>query len=717
MQLYYAGQKGTGMQKKAALIVTRRTKMKMISVLLVLLWLSMLTVGRGSERCDDWGVDTMKQIQIYDGEPAKIKCPLFETFLKYNYSTAHSAGLTLIWYRIAQDRDLEEPINYRLPDNHISKDKDTLWFWPALLNDTGNYTCMLRNTTYCSKVAFPLEVVPKDQHSCVSHSIKPTEEMFYLEHANQKITCPDIDGFYPAGVTPTVKWYLNCNLVDGFYERYPQGPRLVIGIVRSAYKGNYTCIVTFKDHGRTYNLTRTIKMKVVGSPNKALPPQFTSPNEKVVYELEAGDDLILPCEVFFTFLKDSRTEVWWTIDGRNTDDITDPKIKVTQSEIARDFEDKTLVRTLTVAKATAEELKRNYTCHARNAKGEERSQAVVRMKVVAPKYTVELACGLGATILLVVVLIVIYHVYWLEMVLFYRAHFGTDETILDGKEYDVYVSYARNAEEEEFVLLTLRGVLENEFGYKLCIFDRDSLPGGNTTEAVFDFIQRSRRMIVVLSPDYLTEKSISLLEFKLGIMCQNAIATKLIVVEYRPLQCTHPSILQLKESVSFVTWKGEKSKRSGSQFWKALRLALPLRSLSASAGWNESCSSQSDISLDRVQRRRSRLKGQPDPRGATPVTLTRGGTALASESNAKQRAKHFLTCRCCGTSCNGSSRHKQRAVAEPRWDGHLCNPGSGRPPARGPQGRGRVEPPAAQGPALALCHYSDLSNNNDFYVL
>lgn len=43
----------------------------------------------------------------------------------------------------------------------------------------------------------------------------------------------------------------------------------------------------------------------------------------------------------------------------------------------------------------------------------------------------------------------------------------------------MYVSYARNAEEEEFVLLTLRGVLENEFGYKLCIFDRDSLPGGS----------------------------------------------------------------------------------------------------------------------------------------------------------------------------------------------------------------------------------------------
>ena len=50
------------------------------------------------------------------------------------------------------------------------------------------------------------------------------------------------------------------------------------------------------------------------------------------------------------------------------------------SEIIRDFEDKTVIRTLTVAKATPEDLKRNYTCYARNAKGEDHSQAVVRMK-------------------------------------------------------------------------------------------------------------------------------------------------------------------------------------------------------------------------------------------------------------------------------------------------------------------------------------------------
>lgn len=50
------------------------------------------------------------------------------------------------------------------------------------------------------------------------------------------------------------------------------------------------------------------------------------------------------------------------------------------SEITRDFEDKTIIRTLSVAKATPEDLKRNYTCYARNAKGEDHSQAIVRMK-------------------------------------------------------------------------------------------------------------------------------------------------------------------------------------------------------------------------------------------------------------------------------------------------------------------------------------------------
>ncbi|XP_027710011.1 interleukin-18 receptor accessory protein-like, partial [Vombatus ursinus] len=240
----------------------------------------------------------------------------------------------------------------------------------------------------------------------------------------------------------------------------------------------------------------------------------------------------------------------------------------------------------------------------------------------------------------------------------------------------------------------------------------------DTVEAVFDFIQRSRRMIVVLSPDYLTEKSISLLEFKLGVLCQNSIATQLVVVEYRPLEHPHPSILQLKDSVSFVSWEGERSKRPGSRFWKALRLALPLRSLSSGSGWNESCSSQSDISLDHVQRRRGRLKMPPELLGSR---RTAGAAPATPGAAAKHHGKASGACRCCVTYCKGEKplRNKNRAEAptQTQWETHLCKPVPQQVGTHWVPNGNRLNTPAPQISALALHHFTDLSNNNDFYVL
>lgn len=53
----------------------------------------------------------------------------------------------------------------------------------------------------------------------------------------------------------------------------------------------------------------------------------------------------------------------------------------------------------------------------------------------------------------------------------------------DGKEYDAFVSYLKDCvspteEEREFALKVLPMILEENFGYKLCIFERDVFPGG-----------------------------------------------------------------------------------------------------------------------------------------------------------------------------------------------------------------------------------------------
>ncbi|XP_018880268.1 interleukin-1 receptor accessory protein isoform X5 [Gorilla gorilla gorilla] len=529
-----------------------------------------------SERCDDWGLDTMRQIQVFEDEPARIKCPLFEHFLKFNYSTAHSAGLTLIWYWTRQDRDLEEPINFRLPENRISKEKDVLWFRPTLLNDTGNYTCMLRNTTYCSKVAFPLEVVQKD--SCFNSPMKLPVHKLYIEYGIQKITCPNVDGYFPSSVKPTITWYMGCYKIQNFNNVIPEGMNLSFLIALISNNGNYTCVVTYPENGRTFHLTRTLTVKVVGSPKNAVPPVIHSPNDHVVYEKEPGEELLIPCTVYFSFLMDSRNEVWWTIDGKKPDDIT-IDVTINESISHSRTEDETRTQILSIKKVTSEDLKRSYVCHARSAKGEVAKAAKVKQKVPAPRYTVELACGFGATVLLVVILIVVYHVYWLEMVLFYRAHFGTDETILDGKEYDIYVSYARNAEEEEFVLLTLRGVLENEFGYKLCIFDRDSLPGGIVTDETLSFIQKSRRLLVVLSPNYVLQGTQALLELKAGLENMASRGNiNVILVQYKAVKETKVKELKRAKTVlTVIKWKGEKSKYPQGRFWKQLQVAMPVK--------------------------------------------------------------------------------------------------------------------------------------------
>uniref|UniRef100_A0A673TGE9 Interleukin-1 receptor accessory protein n=1 Tax=Suricata suricatta TaxID=37032 RepID=A0A673TGE9_SURSU len=487
-----------------------------------------------SERCDDWGLDTMRQIQVFEDEPARIKCPLFEHFLKYNYSTAHSAGLTLIWYWTRQDRDLEEPINFRLPDNRISKEKDVLWFRPTLLNDTGNYTCMLRNTTYCSKVAFPLEVVQKD--SCFNSSMKLPVHRLYIEYGVQKITCPNVDGFFPSTVKPTITWYMGCHKIQNFNNVVPEGMNLSFLIALVSNNGDYTCVVTYPENGRTFHLTRTLTVKVVGSPKDALPPQIYSPNDLIVYEKEPGEELLIPCTVYFTFLMDARNEVWWTIDGKKPDD-TNIDVTINESVSLTQTEDETRTQILSIKKVTAEDLKRNYVCHARNAKGEVDKPAKVKQK--------------------------------------------------DGKEYDIYVSYARNAEEEEFVLLTLRGVLENEFGYKLCIFDRDSLPGGIVTDETLSFIQKSRRLLVVLSPNYVLQGTQALLELKAGLENMASRGNiNVILVQYKAVKETKVKELKRAKTVlTVIKWKGEKSKYPQGRFWKQLQVAMPVKK---SSRWSRS---------------------------------------------------------------------------------------------------------------------------------
>lgn len=66
-----------------------------------LLSLSVPTV----DGCIDWSVD-LKEYHVLAGEPVRVKCALFYSYIRTNYSTAANTKLRLIWYKNKGDAEV-----------------------------------------------------------------------------------------------------------------------------------------------------------------------------------------------------------------------------------------------------------------------------------------------------------------------------------------------------------------------------------------------------------------------------------------------------------------------------------------------------------------------------------------------------------------------------------------------------------------------------------
>ncbi|CAG5993093.1 unnamed protein product [Menidia menidia] len=182
-------------------------------------------------------------------------------------------------------------------------------------------------------------------------------------------------------------------------------------------------------------------------------------------------------------------------------------------------------------------------------------------------YRLELAGGLGVILLLLGVLTALYKCYNLEIMLCYRRHFGSDETEDDNKEYDAYLSYTKvdldslgrpSSDEETFALEILPDVLEKHYGYKLFIPDRDLIPSSTYIEDLARSVEQSRRLIIVLTP-----------EFVIMIEC----ADLRNVINYQEVEALKHTIKVL----SIIKWKGPKSNELSSKFWKQVVYEMPAK--------------------------------------------------------------------------------------------------------------------------------------------
>lgn len=553
---------------------------------------------RGSvEGCTDWSVD-YKKYQALLGEPVRIRCALFYGYIRANYSLAQSAGLSLMWYKSTGHGDFEEPISF--DGTRMSKEEDAIWFRPAELEDVGYYSCVLRNSTYCMKVSMSLNVAENDTDVCYNSKMRFYEKAELSKSKN--ISCPGIEEYTQPGTEPEITWYKECR-PQTWRPTIETKDSLYIREVREEDTGNYTCELQLG----SFVVRKTTELSVT-APLTDKPPKILFPSEGqvTVIELALGSPVNLTCRAFFGYSGDVSPLIYWMKADKYIEDLDDERVQETDLKtIRKHLGEQEVSISLTIDSLDEGDFG-NYSCYVENSNG--RRQANVQLaKKPELMYTVELAGGLGAILLLLIFLVTLYKCYRIEIMLFYRTHFGSEDLDGDNKDYDAYLSYTKvdpdqwsqeTREEERFALEILPEVLEKHYGYKLFIPDRDLIPTGSFTndhfqddtrllrayiEDVARCVDQSKRLIIVMTPSYVVRRGWSI--FELETRLRNMLVTgeiKVILIECAELRgiMNYQEVEALKHTIKLLTvikWRGPGSNKLSSKFWKQLLYEMPFK--------------------------------------------------------------------------------------------------------------------------------------------
>ncbi|XP_014892583.1 interleukin-1 receptor accessory protein-like 1-A isoform X4 [Poecilia latipinna] len=560
------------------------------SPLLILLYFTLsksvkVVSKRGSvDGCTDWSVD-YKKYQVLQGEAVRLKCALFYGYIRSNYSQAQSGGLSLMWYRSSGHghTDFEEPISF--DGVRMSKEEDAIWFKPADLQDVGLYSCVLRNSTYCMKVSMALAVAENDTDLCYNSNMRITEKAELSKRFH--ILCPEIDDYVEPGKEPEITWYKECRPKKWRATIFQRGDKLFFQEVKEDDIGNYTCEIQFGGFvvRRTTELTVTAPITV--DPPKIL---FPAENKMTNMETQLGSALNLTCRAFFGYSRDASPHIYWMKGEKFIEDLDEERVQESDIKLVREhLGEQEVAISLTIESLEEEDLG-NYSCHVENSHGH--INATIQIFRRELMYTVELAGGLGAILLLLIFLISLHKCYKIELMLFYRRHFGSEDVDGENKDYDAYLSYTKvdpdqwsqeTREEERFALEILPDVLEKHYGYKLFIPDRDLIPTGTYIEDVARCVDQSKRLIIVMTPNYVVRRGWSI--FELETRLRNMLVSgeiKVILIECAELRgiMNYQEVEALKHTIKTLTvikWRGPKSNKLNSKFWKQLQYEMPFR--------------------------------------------------------------------------------------------------------------------------------------------
>ncbi|XP_033257589.1 interleukin-18 receptor 1 isoform X3 [Orcinus orca] len=485
-------------------------------------------------------------------------------YLKYcSSSSEHENKTTTIkWYKNESHGPLE--LSSSSSPRIILLDY-VLEFWPVHLNDSGSYSIRMGNDTHDWK----LNVIRRPKHSCFTEKQVMSKSVEVKK--SLQIACEH--SYYQKLVNRTLL-YKNCEKIEN-----NQNPFLKKN-AEFKDQGYYTCMFFLLRNGKLFNVTKTFNITIVGD-NSNIIPALLGPKLTHV-KVELGKDVQLNCSA----LLNEKDVIYWNIWKKNG---KDPNVHEEEGTRIRTSEGKWLAsKILRIETVNENNLNFSYNCTAASEGGIDTKSFILLKKedpVDIPGHIFTRGMIVAALISVVIVcLVTVCAIYRVDLVLFYRHFLGRDETLTDGKTYDAFVSYLKecrpeNGEEHTFAVEILPRVLEKRFGYKLCIFERDVVPGRAVVDEIHSLIEKSRRLIIVLSKSYMSNE----VRYELESGLHEALVErkiKIILIEFTPVgDLFLPQSLKLLKSHRVLKWQADKSLSYNSRFWKNLLYLMPAKAV------------------------------------------------------------------------------------------------------------------------------------------
>ncbi|XP_046361619.2 cell death abnormality protein 1-like [Haliotis rufescens] len=188
---------------------------------------------------------------------------------------------------------------------------------------------------------------------------------------------------------------------------------------------------------------------------------------------------------------------------------------------------------------------------------------------------IALLAVLGSLVLVAYVLMRKRNIFIMRVLYYFQPH--EDD---DGKEFDAFISYKSSPEDETFVYRTLYPELEKQRGFKLCLHQRDFVPGETIANNILWAIEKSRRTILVLSPKYM-ESDFTRFEYQVAhnemLKQKHKVIPLLLEDISQQKHLTDRTLTSILKSITYIEWPRNGEENKLKTFWRRLELSLPKR--------------------------------------------------------------------------------------------------------------------------------------------